>query len=266
MTSSIVKIFDHNLLIKNRNRSVKSFRNVNFVHHLIADLMLEIILDQKSNFDNILEISSLDNYLLEKIRQKISKSNIFSAQLSPFIAKLDNFCPKIIMNDEFISFKKDSFDLVFSNLNAHFYNDLLGFFIQSHHILRKKGFFIASLIANDCFTILKQIFNEVEIEEYQRFAPRFIPTTDIKTVGMLMQKAGFKDVVSAIEEVKITYQNPENIFKDVKNSASGNIMFDRSKKFMSKGFYKRICDKLEERKLDGKIEVNLNIIIVFGYK
>lgn len=264
MTSSIVKIFDHNLLIKNRNRSVKSFKNVNFVHHLIADLMLEIMLDQNNNFDNILEISSLDNYLLEKIRQKMSKSNIFSAQLSPFIAKLDNFRPKIIMNDEFISFKKDSFDLVFSNLNAHFYNDLLGFFIQSHHILRKKGFFIASLIANDSFTMLRQIFNE--IEEYQRFAPRFIPTTDIKTVGMLMQKAGFKDVVSTIEEVKITYQNPENIFKDIKNSASGNIMFDRSKKFMSKGFYKKICDKLEERKSDGRIEINLNIIMVLGYK
>ena len=76
MTSSIVKIFDHNLLIKNRNRSVKSFKNVNFVHHLIADLMLEIMLDQKNNFEYKLKKVST-NILPDYIQNNLSKFKDF---------------------------------------------------------------------------------------------------------------------------------------------------------------------------------------------
>ncbi|MFT5795764.1 MAG: NADH dehydrogenase [ubiquinone] 1 alpha subcomplex assembly factor 5 [Ulvibacter sp.] len=260
------KIFDHTVLAKNRNRSINNFQNSNFIHRLVADLILEIIIDQGEDFNNILEIGGLDSYLSKEILQKLPKSNIFNSEISPLWAKSDNFCPKVIMNDEFIAFKENVFDLICSNLNAHFYNDLLGYFIQSHHCLKTNGFFIASFIANDSFFSLKKIFNEIEVENYQRFVPRFIPTTDIKTVGMLLQKAGFSDIVSVVEKVDINYDNPAKIFLDIKNSAGSNIMFDRGKKFMTKKFLNDIYKKLEDSKINNKINVNLNIVIIFGWK
>ena len=211
------KIFDHTVLAKNRNRSLNNFQNSNFIHQLIADLILEIIVDQGKDFDNILEIGGLDSYLSKEIYKNYLNPTYLIAKYRHHGQNQIIFCPKVIMNDEFIAFKENVFNLICSNLNAHFYNDLLGYFIQSHHCLKKNGFFIASFIANDSFLLLKKIFNEIEVENYQRFVPRFIPTTDIKTVGMLLQKAGFSDIVSVVEKVDINYDNPAKIFLDIKN-------------------------------------------------
>ena len=259
-------IFDHKILQNNRDRSIARFQNSNFIHQLVSDLILEIILEQKPDFNNILEIGAMDDSLSKKIKQKFPKSNLFSTEISPKWAKLDNSSQKVIMNDEFISFKENSFNLICSNLNAHFYNDLLGFFIQSQHCLKQDGFFIASFIAGNSFSLLKQIFNEIEIEKYQRFTPRFIPIADIKTATMLLQKAGFSDIISVTEEVNINYSDPKKIFLDIKNAAGSNIMLNRSKKFMTKNFLKEIYQRLEEKKMDGKININLDVIIIFGWK
>ncbi len=43
-------------------------------------------------------------------------------------------------------------------------------------------------------------------------------------------------------------------------------MFNRSKKFMTKNFLKEIYQRLEEKKMDGKININLDVIIIFGWK
>jgi SAM-dependent methyltransferase len=170
------------------------------------------------------------------------------------------------MNDEFIAFKKESFDLICSNFNAHFYNDFLGFLIQSNYCLKQDGFFIGSFIGNDSLELLKQVFYEIETEKYQKFTPRFIPTTDVKTSGMMMQKANFKDVISIIEEVEISYTDPKKILLDIKNSGLSNIMFNRGKEFVTKNFLNEVYKKLENSKINNQIKINLNIVIVFGWK
>lgn len=259
-------IFDSNILAINRNKVIKDFHKSDFIHKFIADLITEIILEQKRDFNKILEIGALDGYLSKKIKENIPNSDIFQTEISKKWSKLDNNYPKIIMNDEFLSFKENSFDLICSNLNAHFYNDLLGFFIQSLYCLKKKGFFITSFIAIDSLKNLKEAVNTAEIEKYQRFSPRFLPLTDIKTSAMLMQKAGFQDVVSLTEEINIDYDDPMKILLDIKNASGSNIMFDRSKKLMHKNFLNEILSKLEQKRIKGKININLNIIILFGWK
>ncbi len=267
MTSQLPpKIFDHKVLRNCRDRSIANFHNYNFIHHLISDLILESIIEQNHNYNDILEIGALDHYLINNIRHKLPKSNLFSSDISSNCMKLDDHSKKVIMNDEFIAFKEESFDLICSNMNAHFYNDLLGFFIQSYYSLKNNGFFIASFIAQNSFSILKKVFNVIEVEKYQRFVPRLLPTTDVKTAGMLLQKSGFSDIVSMIEEVNIDYDDPKNIFLDIKNSEGSNIMFYRSKKFITKSFFNDICQELEKNKIGGKIKVNLNIIIISGWK
>ncbi|MDA7705232.1 methyltransferase domain-containing protein [Rickettsiales bacterium] len=260
------KIFDHKILLKNRNRSIANFNKSNFIHKFISDIIFDIILDQKHNFKKILEIGAMDNYLSKIIKDNFIESDIFSSEISPKWSKLNNDYSKIIMNDEFISFKKNSFDLICSNLNAHFYNDLLGFLIQSHYCLKNNGLFIASFIGNDSFKLLKDIFQKIELEKYQRFTSRFIPTTDIKTAGMLMQKAGFKDIISLSEEINIDYNDPKKILTDIKQSGGSNIMFNRSKKFMTSDFINNIYNHLNKSKINDKININLNIIIILGYK
>ena len=103
-------IFDHKILQNNRDRSIARFQNSNFIHQLVSDLILEIILEQKPDFNNILEIGAMDDSLSKKIKQKFPKSNLFSTEISPKWAKLDNSSQKVIMNDEFISFKENSFN------------------------------------------------------------------------------------------------------------------------------------------------------------
>ncbi len=140
---------------------------------------------------------------------------------------------KIIADEEFLPFKANSFDLIISNLNFHFINQIPQFLLQIKDILQPNGLFIASFFGEENLKELRHVLYEVETEFYGAVSPRVAPTIDVKTAATLIQKAGFANPISDLDKIEIEYKSVYELLKDLKSMGQGNIMVKRSRRFFA---------------------------------
>ena len=255
------KLFDRKILRLNQDRIIKDFEKYNFLHQEFGDRIFENIEFLNRDFDNILEISAIDENLANKIKSKFKKSNYFSSSFSQNIKK------DVVLDDELLPFKNESFDLIVSNLNMHFINEIEQFTIQIKNMLKPGGVFIASLFGEENLSELAHAIFKAENEVYGGVSPRMPPTIDVKTGANLLQKAGFINPISNFERIEVEYEDPKNLLKDLKGMGQSNILTKRSRKFAKKEFIDKILQKYKE--LQGESEAfkaNFEIVTITGWK
>jgi len=227
-------LFNRSLLKQNRNRAVDKFLQTNFLHQEIAEIITQTIVDCKKNFDDVLEIGAREGYLGQNIANLKNFKQIIRADYSPkMVAK---YGLDLAMDDENLCFKEQSFDLVISNLNLHLINNISANLIAIKKLLKPGGLFIASFFGEENLKELKGTCLQIEQKFYGGISPRIAPNIDIKTAGMLLQKAGFIDSVAEKHKFEVEYSNPKRLLEDLKNMGEGNILADKSQKFITKNF------------------------------
>ena len=234
-------LFDRDLLRRNYQRSASEFVNYSFLHNEVANRIEDNLAFFNRKFDKILKIQR-DQLLVNE--------------------------DKIRADDEFLPFKNNSFDLIVSNLNFHFINQIPQFLIQVKNLLKPGGVFIASFFGEENLSELRHVLYEVENKIYGGISPRVAPTIDVKTAAALIQKAGFANPISSLETIKIEYLSLDNLLKDLKMMGQGNIMSKRSRKFATRGFFEEIAKKYQElyKTSDGKLLASFDIVTVIGTK
>jgi SAM-dependent methyltransferase len=224
-------IFDRELIRKNKIRARKNFSNHNFLHHLVSQILLDRIEIYDKNFLKILEIGAMDNFLENQLTKKFN-------QLNGFIYKNIEDCENFIVEEKF--------DLIISNLNLHFINQIPEFLTSIHRSLSENGIFLASFFGEENLFELQDVVTKSEEEIYQQISPRMIPTVDIKTAANLLKKVGFRDPASELEKIEIEYSEILNLLRDIRNTAQSNPMIKRSRKFMSKNFLNKIIENYQK--------------------
>lgn len=232
-------LFDRGLLRLNYHRSAREFANYSFLHDEVANRIEDNLAFFNRNFEKVLKI-----------------------QRDQFIANGD----EIRADDEFLPFKNNSFDLIISNLNFHFINQIPQFLIQVKNLLKPGGVFIASFFGEENLSELRQVLYEVENKIYGGISPRIAPTIDVKTAAALIQKAGFTNPISTLETIKIEYSGVDKLLKDLKMMGQGNIMHKRSRKFATPRFFEEISKKYHElyQTSDSKLLASFDIVTVIG--
>jgi SAM-dependent methyltransferase len=254
------KMFNRKALRNNYKRICKDFSNNNFIHHEIAHRIIETVFVEKK-FSSVLEIGSRDGYLSDQITYLYNPERIIKTEI------IDDFFAKkklnLIADDEFLPFKKGSFDLIVSNLNLHFYNFIPQFLLQTKSMLKPGGIFIASFFGEENLSKLARVLFETESEICGGISPRMPPLIDVKTAANLFVKAGFLGVVSTLEKIEVSYKNAISFLKDLKSIGLSNIMNKRSARFFTETFLNRVCENYETI-CDGEVIANYEIIIVVG--
>lgn len=256
------EIFDRALLRKNRARYVKDFADFNFLHHEVANKIIESLSFIKCNFDCALEIGARDGYLSQQLQAAQKVKTIIQTEICAFDQE------NVIADDEFLPFKNNSFDLIISVLNFHHINQIPQFLLQVKNLLKKDGIFIASFFGEENLSQLAHVLFESENELYHGISPRMAPTIEVKTAAHLLQKAGFANPISDFEKIEVDYANPLNLLKDLKMMGQGNILNKRSRRFFTKGF----LDKIMQHYLDkypndqGGVQATFEIVTATGWK
>lgn len=172
------------------------------------------------------------------------------------------------IDEENFSYPKNSFDLVTSVLDFHYINEIPQFLIKVKHILKPGGFFIASFFGEENLSELAHVLYVTENEIYGGISPRMPPTIDVKTAAALVQKAGFQDPISEFDKIEVEYSDPLDLLKDIKMMGQGNILKERSRRFFTKTFLKKISENY--RKMygiaDGKVLATFEIVTIMGTK
>ena len=127
---------------------------------------------------------------------------------------------------------------------------------------------LASFFGEENLKELNYAMQNSENELYNGISPRLPPTIDVKTAAMILQKAGFKNPISSLEKIEITYKDPLFLLKDLKNMALGNILTKKSQRFFTKNLLQRLIEnyrKLYQNEV-GEIKATFEIIIICAQK
>jgi len=225
-----VALFDREILRKRSGILAQNFAQANFLHHEIARITWEKVRDLDQIFDSTLEISAKDKILGQEILNKGQTKNLLQSEIN------NEFKPDVICDDENLPFSNNSFDLILSNLNLHFINNLPENLCQIHSLRRQNGVFIASFFGEENLKELRQAVIVAEEEVCGGISPRMAPNIDVKSAGRLLAEAGFSNPVAEKLTFEVEYSSVEKLLRDLKNMGAGNILTARSKKMARRQF------------------------------
>ncbi|PPR78583.1 MAG: hypothetical protein CFH01_00918, partial [Alphaproteobacteria bacterium MarineAlpha2_Bin1] len=174
----------------------------------------------------------------------------------------------IEINQEYIPVAHNSINLAISNLTFHWANDLIGVLYQINQVLKPDGFFLASLFGENTLFELKDSFRLAENEIIGKSYNRVSPFIDIKTSGDLLQRTGFNLCVSDLDKIEIKYNNPIDLFYELRSMGETNLMLDRQKSFLRKDVLKKTMEIYVKNFSDNdkKITATFDIIYLSGWK
>ncbi|MCE2993434.1 MAG: hypothetical protein ACK5WS_02460 [Alphaproteobacteria bacterium] len=181
-------------------------------------------------------ISYVSNTLIERINLLIEtfKPNIKSVLLIGFTkelaSNLKNYeITDLKYTDEELLNLDVKFDLIISNLSLHMVNDITQTLSKYKNMLNESGFFVGTLFGGNTLKSLRTFLLNAELHATHGASPRVIPFIEIKDAGTLLQRAGFKDVISDSEEVTIHYQSALQAAKHLQAIGQSNCLHQRKK-------------------------------------
>jgi SAM-dependent methyltransferase len=147
------------------------------------------------------------------------------------VAALDLFGhdggPMVRADEEALPFKDAALDLVVSALCLQFVNDLPGTLLQIRRALKPDGLFLAALLGERSLTELRQALALAETEIEGGLSPRVAPFADVRTLGALLQRAGFALPVVDLQTLTVRYDSAFALMQDLRRMGATNVLIER---------------------------------------
>jgi SAM-dependent methyltransferase len=175
--------------------------------------------------------------------------------------------PTTIGDEEALPFAPESFDLVVSLLALQSVNDLPGTLHQVRRTLKPDGLFLACLLGGDSLTELRQAFAGAESELEGGASPRVAPFADVRTLGGLLQRAGFALPVADIDRVTIRYESVFPLLADLRGMGFANAMVERRRTPLRRATLLRMAALYAERFADpdGRVRATFDLVWLSGW-
>ena len=100
--------------------------------------------------------------------------------------------PRAVASEEALPLKDGAIGLITSVLSLQLVNDLPGALIQIRRALMPDGLFLGALLGGDSLIELRQAFMLAEMETAGGVSPRVFPAADVRDLGGLLMRAGFR--------------------------------------------------------------------------
>jgi SAM-dependent methyltransferase len=256
------KIFDRQLLALRRTRAAANWVDYNFLFDEVADRLAERLGDVNRDFDHALDLGTRGGELFSRVSANtITKTDISTGFLGEQSDKSH------VVDEEHLPFDEASFDLVTSNLNLHWVNDLPGALIQIRRSLKPDSLFLASLWGGDTLTELRDALMMAEMELEGGMSPRISPFADVKDMGSLLQRAGFAMPVADVDTITVSYDDAFKLMKDLRGMGESNLVATRRKTFTRRSTMLRAAEIYQEKHEgeDGRIPATFQVIYLTGW-
>ena len=260
-------LFDRLTLRRHRERAASGdWPRFGFLFHEISDRLAERAEDITRSFDTVLDLGCHGGSFGAFMRQQGRAKNLVSAELSPsMLARAQG--NKVLLDEEFLPFAPNSFDLIGSVLGLHWTNDLPGALVQIFRALKADGFFLGALFGVETLQELKDCLTRAELEIRGGISPRVSPFTEVRDAGALLQRAGFTLPVSDTETLTLKYQTPFDLMRELRGMGETNCLIDRQKMFTDRKVLMRAAELYFEEYADddGLIPATFQVIYLTGW-
>jgi SAM-dependent methyltransferase len=249
MSSVVPSLFDRALVSRHIARAKPRFADHRALFDDIAEQLSDRIKDVRTPFHRALDLSPFP-FLADGAERSFSVETLTDPT-----------------DDERLPFDKESFDLIVSNLDLHWANDLPGVLMQCRALLQPGGMFLGSLIGGDSLPELRACLMEAELDVMGGASPRFSPTVDIRTAGDLLRRAGFSLPVADTETVTLLYSDIFALMRDLRGMGQTNAHAERLRVPTPRAVFFKADELYRSRYRDaeGYIPATFEIIYLHGW-
>jgi NADH dehydrogenase [ubiquinone] 1 alpha subcomplex assembly factor 5 len=252
--TSSLDVFNRSLKLRQREM-VSSLKDSDYYDYLRQESALRLtdrLDDINRTFPTALELGSykniLSNILASRPSIKSPKGGIGGVE-SLIEAKSDIILPNnnwpiplptitsssksiintvsVVCDEENLPFPPDSFDLVISNLNMHWVNDLPRALRQILNVLKPDGAFVASMLGGGTLKELKHCFYLADQERKGGLSPHASPMTLASDIAGLIQGANFALPTIDIDTVQISYPDAFSLMEHLYKMGEGHAAHNR---------------------------------------
>jgi SAM-dependent methyltransferase len=259
-------LFDRALLAQRRRRA-RALGPVTFLLDRVAEDMGERLSAVRRTFDVVVDLGTPTDAVRRAILAAGGVGRVVAVAPSAAAARADERTCVIVADEERLPFRDGSLDLVVSGLALQFVNDLPGALVQIRRALKPDGLFLAALVGGDALTELRQAFAAAEAEVEGGASPHVVPFVDVRTLGALLQRAGFALPVTDIDRVVARYDSPLRLMHDLRRMGATNVLAERRRNGLRRQTLRRLVEIYAERfaDADGRLRASFDIIWLSGW-
>jgi SAM-dependent methyltransferase len=253
------RLFDRKLVLARRIRAQGEGAET-FLLEAAAGELVERLSAVKRRFALALDLGTPGVALAAALQQSGQVDGIIACEpLARFRAARG---PRVAADEEALPFGSETFDLVVSALSLQWVNDLPGAFTQIRRALKPDGLFLAALIGGETLGELRESLAAAESELAGGASPRVSPFVDVRSLGSLLQRAGFALPVTDVERITVRYRNTRTLMRDLRRMGAANALVERSKKPLRRAVLARAEEIYAERFADpdGRLRATFDVL------
>ncbi|HEY5081538.1 MAG TPA: methyltransferase domain-containing protein [Bauldia sp.] len=256
------RLFDHDLLDRRRTRALAAdIEGADFLLAAVADDLAERLAAVQRHFPLAADIAS---------PLPLVKSRLLASGQVDLVVRLDRLAmsrPDIVADQEALPLKPASIDLAVSALALHWADDLPGALAQIRIALKPDGLLLAALLGGDTLTELRQSLAAAESEIRGGASPRVSPFAELRSVGALLQRAGFALPVIDMDRRTVRYASSLHLMRDLRAMGATNVLIERDRRPLPRPALLRAAAIYAERfsDPDGRVRATFDIISLSGW-
>lgn len=128
-----------------------------------------------------------------------------------------------------LPFERQSFDAVLSSLSLHWVNDLPSLLSQINGILKPDSPFIAAMLGGDSLFEFRTSLQLADLDRRGGVSTHVSPLADIRDIGGLLTKAGFKLLTVDVDDIIVDYPSVFALMADLQAMGESNAALTAEK-------------------------------------
>ncbi|KAI9751534.1 MAG: hypothetical protein M4579_006028 [Chaenotheca gracillima] len=273
-------------------QNTEESRKVDYIKDEVAIRLSERLLDIKRHFPKVLDLGANACQLARALTRPnpdpdpnaptsppLSKrlSHLTAAESSQTLLHRDASLPfnkeieitrDVIHDEEYIPYEAESFDAVMSSLSLHWINDLPSVLAQVNNVLKPDGPFIAAMFGGDSLFELRTSLQLADLDRRGGVSQHVSPLADVRDVGGLLTKAGFKLLTVDVDDIVVDYPTTFALMADLQAMGEGNAVLGREMSGLSRDIL--LANEAIYRELhgneDGTLPATFRMIYMIGWK
>lgn len=261
-------IFNSSLWQKRKARALAQAENHQFLLELAAGRVAERLADIQRSFGLAADIGCYHAPQAELFKQAANVKRWIGVESLPAAAPLIGYDEAMTAEMECLPFAPESLDAAISLLSLQSVSDVPGVLAQLSRALKPDGWLCMMLIGGDSLMELRHSLMEAELELTGGVSPRVMPMMDVRSAGMLLQRAGFNLPVVDSETLTLTYPNMMALLRELQGMTATNITASQRKSVPPRMLFARAAEIYQNLfgLPDGRIPATLELITLAGWK
>lgn len=175
---------------------------------------------------------------------------------------------EVLQNPEYLPYAPETFDLVLSSLSLHWINDLPSVLTQINHALKPDAPFIGAMSGGDSLFELRGSLQLAEQDRLGGIGTHVSPLADVRDVGNLLGRAGFKLLTVDVDDIIVDYPSVFHLMQDLQLMGESNAALRRDAGPISRDVLMATDAIYREMygNEDGSIPATFRTIYMIGWK